>query len=116
MINKYKYKFIYFFITNYRVFSDRLVDVRDNEAFVTILSDKLGILFDTTFHSICPDKKPPVFGDYMGTEEIYEDIQDATQLKKHMADQLSEYNQTTGVIRMNLVLFKDACEHGIRKF
>jgi len=45
------------------VFSDRLVDDKDMEAFVTILTEKLGLLFDQTFHNICPGKQPPIFGE-----------------------------------------------------
>ena len=47
----------------YRVFSDRLVGEKDQETFVALLSDKLGILFDLTYHNLCPNKTPPVFGE-----------------------------------------------------
>lgn len=33
------------------------------EAFVGIISDKLGSFFDLTFHNICPNKRPPIFGE-----------------------------------------------------
>lgn len=46
-----------------RVFSDRLVDAADMEAFVGILSDKLGSFFDLTFHNLCPSKRSPIFGE-----------------------------------------------------
>ena len=46
----------------FRVFSDRLIDYKDTEAFVAILSEKLGSLFDQTFHNICPNRIPPIFG------------------------------------------------------
>lgn len=52
------YVIIFFF----RVFSDRLVDAGDHEAFVALLSDKLGTMFDLTFHNLCPNKQPPIFG------------------------------------------------------
>jgi len=45
------------------VFSDRLVDDKDMESFVVILTEKLGVLFDQTFHNICPGKQPPIFGE-----------------------------------------------------
>ena len=45
-----------------RVFSDRLVNDADKQAFIEILSEKLGSLFDQTFHNICPNKQPPIFG------------------------------------------------------
>ena len=47
---------------NFRVFSDRLIDAGDHEAFVSLLSDKLGTMFDLTFHNLCPNKQPPIFG------------------------------------------------------
>ena len=45
-----------------RVFSDRLNDTKDNEAFVTILSEKLAQYFDQTYHNICHNRQPPIFG------------------------------------------------------
>ncbi|XP_064639639.1 dynein axonemal heavy chain 2-like isoform X2 [Lineus longissimus] len=95
----------------FRVFSDRLVDASDNEAFITIMADKLGVLFDQTYHNICPNKQPPIFGDYMSTDSIYEDITDINALKKHMMEMLTDYNETPGVVAMDLVLFRDAIEH-----
>ncbi|KAK2185460.1 hypothetical protein NP493_233g02002 [Ridgeia piscesae] len=68
----------------FRVFSDRLNDTKDNEAFVTILSEKLAQYFDQTYHNICHNRQPPIF---------------------------EEYNNTPGVIQMDLVLFRDAIEH-----
>uniref|UniRef100_A0A4W5LF34 Dynein 2 heavy chain 1 cytoplasmic ATPase lid domain-containing protein n=1 Tax=Hucho hucho TaxID=62062 RepID=A0A4W5LF34_9TELE len=46
----------------FRVFSDRLVDQSDTEVFVGLLAEKLGSLFELTYHSICPNKQPPIFG------------------------------------------------------
>ena len=51
-------------------------------------------------------------GDYMNNDQVYEDIQDINQLKKQMTDFLEEYNSTPGVVNMDLVLFRDAIEHG----
>ncbi|XP_033636218.1 dynein heavy chain 2, axonemal-like isoform X2 [Asterias rubens] len=97
----------------FRVFSDRLVNDTDSEAFVNILSDKLGNLFEQTFHNICPNKQPPIFGDFISQAEvpIYEDLQEFTSLKRFMEDALDDYNSTPGVISMDLVLFRDAIEH-----
>ncbi len=44
-----------------RVFADRLVDDKDRETFIGILSENLGAFFDQTFHNICPNKQPPIF-------------------------------------------------------
>jgi dynein heavy chain len=51
-------------------------------------------------------------GDFMKDGEVYEDLSDFGALKKYMADQLEDYNMEPGVIPMNLVLFRDAIEHG----
>ena len=51
-------------------------------------------------------------GDYMNPDNVYEDIQDVGSLKKHMNDLLEDYNSTPGVVHMDLVLFRDAIEHG----
>ncbi|KAH3750454.1 hypothetical protein DPMN_184977 [Dreissena polymorpha] len=50
-------------------------------------------------------------GDYYGTNNVYEDITNIVQLKKLMQDKLEDYNETPGVVRMDLVLFRDAIEH-----
>ena len=49
----------------------------------------------------------------MSTDGVYEDIQDLGALKKHMNDTLGEYNNSPGVVHMDLVLFRDAIEHGL---
>jgi len=46
----------------FRVFSDRLVDHADMETFVGLLSEKLASHFDVPYHTICPNKQPPLFG------------------------------------------------------
>ena len=51
-------------------------------------------------------------GDFMKDGEVYEDLSDFAALKKYMEDQLEDYNMEPGVIPMNLVLFRDAIEHG----
>ena len=43
---------------------------------------------------------------------MYEDLTDFKALKTFMENQLEDYNMEPGVISMDLVLFKDAIEHG----
>ena len=43
---------------------------------------------------------------------VYEDMLDFKALKRYMEDQLEDYNMEPGVIAMDLVLFRDAIEHG----
>ncbi|XP_069015317.1 dynein axonemal heavy chain 2 [Embiotoca jacksoni] len=95
----------------FRVFSDRLVNRSDMDTFIALLGDKLGLHFDLTFHSICPNKQPPIFGDFLNDSSVYEDLLDMTELKKFMETQLEDYNLTPGVVPMSLVLFRDAIEH-----
>ena len=64
--------------------------------------------FLTTPHVRAPS------GDFLNTNEIYEDIQDFSSLKQYMETQLREYNATPGVVPMNLVLFRDAISHVCR--
>ena len=42
---------------------------------------------------------------------VYEDILDINSLKKMMGEKLEDYNETPGMIHMDLVLFRDAIEH-----
>nr|XP_019958870.1 PREDICTED: dynein heavy chain 2, axonemal [Paralichthys olivaceus] len=95
----------------FRVFSDRLVDHSDMEAFVALIGEKLGSNFDLTFHSICPNKQPPIFGDFLTESHVYEDLLDMKGIKKFMEIKLEDYNLTPGVVPMSLVLFRDAIEH-----
>ena len=48
----------------------------------------------------------------MKGDSVYEDLTDFKALKTFMEDQLENYNMGLGVIAMDLVLFKDAIEHG----
>ncbi|KAB1265173.1 Dynein heavy chain 2; axonemal, partial [Camelus dromedarius] len=95
----------------FRVFSDRLVDAADMEAFMGIISDKLGSFFDLTFHNLCPNKRPPIFGDFLREPKVYEDLTDLSVLKTAMENALNEYNLSPAVVPMQLVLFREAVEH-----
>lgn len=48
----------------------------------------------------------------MSDSSVYEDLQDRDHLKRFMQTQLEDYNDTPGLVPMNLVLFQDAIEHG----
>ena len=47
---------------------------------------------------------------------MYEDLLDFKALKTLMENQLEDYNMEPGIISMDLVLFKDAIEHGMFDF
>ena len=58
--------------------------------------------------------QPPIFGDFTKPDQpVYEDINKFKDLKVFMENSLDDYNNEPGVIAMNLVLFKDAIEHGM---
>ena len=43
---------------------------------------------------------------------IYDDIVKFHELKKFMEERLEDYNMEPGIIAMDLVLFRDAIDHG----
>ncbi|KAE8744396.1 hypothetical protein FOCC_FOCC009000 [Frankliniella occidentalis] len=98
----------------FRVFSDRLVDKKDHDIFYDFVNDILGKYFEQTFHSVCPSKKPPIFGDFCNKSNIYEDLIDMPALRKFLNDLLQDYNMKPGIVPLDLVLFQDAIEHVTR--
>lgn len=98
----------------FRVFSDRLNNDKDYEQFQNVVNDKLGSLFDQTFHAICPNKVVPIFCDFMNPNGIYEDYEQIPKLKSFIEEQLEDYNMSPGVVSMDIVLFRDALEHVCR--
>lgn len=75
------------------------------------MNDQLGMYFEQTFHSLCPNREIPVFGHFMSQFSTYEDLNDKTALRKYMELQMEEYNTSPGVVRIDLVLFWDALVH-----
>ncbi len=51
--------------------------------------------------------------DFLNLDEIYEDVLDFPKLKQHMEKTLVDYNEYPGQVQMDLVLFRDAIEHGL---
>ncbi|XP_053977121.1 dynein axonemal heavy chain 2 [Hylaeus volcanicus] len=95
----------------FRVFSDRLIDERDRQWFVDELNEQLGKHFEMTFHNICPEKRCPLFGSFMNAWDMYEDLTDIAAVRTYIEAQMDEYNASTGVVRLDLILFRDAIEH-----
>lgn len=58
--------------------------------------------------------EPLLSGDFMNAYSLYEDIADLTALRTHIEKQMVEYNSSPGVVRLDLVLFRDAVEHVCR--
>ena len=53
-----------------------------------------------------------IVGDFVRGNGVYEDIVDFQALKTFMEERLEDFNMEPGVIAMDLVLFRDAIEHG----
>ncbi|XP_068632350.1 dynein axonemal heavy chain 2 [Battus philenor] len=98
----------------FRVFGDRLTEEKDRDWFMNQMGEMLGKHFELTFHALCPSKSPPLFGHFLNPFEVYDDMNDPEILRKYIANQLEEYNSCPGVVKMDLVLFKDAIEHVCR--
>jgi dynein heavy chain len=69
---------------------------------------------DVTFYSIRQNRIPSTFRDFINQDEIYEDLVDFDKLKAHMEKFLKEYNEISGTVPMDLVLFRDAILHVTR--
>ncbi|KAF5308522.1 hypothetical protein FQR65_LT06187 [Abscondita terminalis] len=96
----------------FRVLSDRLIDDKDREWFSNQMNEQLGFHFDVTLHSLCNNNKEiPIFADFVNPFFIYEDLLEFQALRKYVDSQMIEYNSSPGVVRMDLVLFRDAIEH-----
>lgn len=75
------------------------------------MNEQLGKYFELPLHNLCPKCESPIFGDFVNPWGIYEDLQDAAALRKYLELQMEEYNVSPGVVRMDLVLFRDAVAH-----
>ncbi|XP_004521647.2 dynein heavy chain 2, axonemal [Ceratitis capitata] len=97
----------------FRVFSDRLIDDLDQGWFINEMNNILGKYMEITYHSLCPNKIVPIFGDFMSNQGYYEDLP-FEDLRKYINRQMEEYNNFPGMANMNLVFFKEAIEHVTR--
>lgn len=71
----------------------------------------MGQFFDLTLHSLCPKNEIPIYADFVNAWGIYEEHTDLANLRKNLEQQMDDYNSSPGVVRMDLVLFKEAIEH-----
>lgn len=66
--------------------------------------------FELKFHNVCPTNECPIFGDFVSAT-YYEDFNDRKILRTFMINQLEDYNNTPGFVKLDLVLFQEAIEH-----
>lgn len=50
----------------------------------------------------------------MNTWNNYEDLEDVTKVRRFIEEQMEEYNSMPGVVRLDLIFFRDAIEHVCR--
>jgi hypothetical protein len=50
--------------------------------------------------------------DFMNNDQIYEDLIEFPKVKNQMEKTLLDYNEFPGQVPMDIVLFRDAIEHG----
>ncbi|XP_068785621.1 dynein axonemal heavy chain 2, partial [Struthio camelus] len=98
----------------FRVFSDRLVEAGDAEAFAGLLGDKLGAFFDLPFHRVCPERRPPLFGDFLSRRRVYEDLGDGGGLRAELERVLGQEPGAPGAPPPPPLLFREAIEHVAR--
>lgn len=98
----------------HRVFQDRLINKEDRDFFQKLVDDKLSAQFSTSLKQLIPDKRVPIFCDFMkdnGDNYLYEEVPDMAKLKTFVEEKLQDYNVEPGFIQLDLVLFRDAIEH-----
>lgn len=83
---------------------------RDCDWIMDEVNNGLGRHFELTFHNLCPTRECPIFGDFISAL-FYEDLADMGTLRIFMQTQLDDYNSSPGMVKMDLVLFKEAIEH-----
>jgi dynein heavy chain len=47
----------------------------------------------------------------MNVWNIYEDLKDVVALRNYIESQMEEHNANPGIVRLDLILFRDAMEH-----
>ena len=101
----------------YRVFADRLVNAEDRSLFDKLMQNQLNIHLSTTFTALFKEVgEPTPHGAFVqeGLTMPYKEYPEFSELKKFLAEQLSDYNETGNRVPMNLVLFKEAVHHTCR--
>ncbi|XP_055375876.1 dynein axonemal heavy chain 2 [Condylostylus longicornis] len=97
----------------FRVFCDRLVDKLEIDWFLNQVSSTLGKYFGFEYNDVCPDKRSPIFGDFMSASGYYEDLcpRNIDDLRQFLIAQQENYNISPGMARIDLVFFREAIEH-----
>lgn len=99
-----------------RVFHDRLISQEDREKFKGFLSEPLENILQASYREHCTTNgEDAVFVDFLSEQDpVYEEVTDFKRLRTFLNDKLAQYNMQPKLIKMDLVLFKDAITHVAR--
>lgn len=84
---------------------------RDREWFLDQVNQQLGIYYDQTYRSLCSSERTLMFCDFLNKRSLYEEVTNEKYLRDFIENSLKMYNNSTGVVPIDIVLFKDAIDH-----
>lgn len=84
---------------------------RDREWFLDEINQQLGIYYDQTYRSLCSSERILMFCDFLNKRSLYEEVTNEKYLRDFIENSLKMYNNSTGVVPIDIVLFKDAIDH-----
>jgi len=96
-----------------RVFHDRLNSFEDREQFKQNLNEQLQQQFQMDYKEHCQTNgEDAIFVDFLNENmRVYEEVTVFEKLREYLLDKLEQYNTQPKLIKMDLVLFKDAITH-----
>lgn len=97
----------------YRVFGDRLVTENDGESFRKYVEEALGSQCNVNFTTVCPEGVMPVFAEFTGSGNVFEDVKDIEKLKHCMDERLEDYNNTPGYVRFPHIVCETPVSHSV---
>jgi len=96
-----------------RVFSDRLNSFEDRDQFKSYLNEQLSQQLGSNYQEFCTTNgEDAIFVDFLNENmRVYEEVTNFDKLREYLIDKLEQYNSQPKLIKMDLVLFKDAITH-----
>jgi dynein heavy chain, axonemal len=96
-----------------RVFHDRLNSFEDRDLFKGYLNEQLQQQFQLDYKEHCmTNGEDACFVDFLNENmKVYEEVTNFDRLREFLMDKLENYNVQPKLIKMDLVLFKDAITH-----
>lgn len=86
----------------------------DREWFLNQINHQLGKYYDQTYRSLCSSDRTLMFCHFLNKRTLYEEVTNEKYLRNFIENTIEIYNNSTGVVPIDLVLFKDAIDHVCR--